>query len=515
MWRHSRKDLIDLRMSLRVMLLLALLAVVTVGVQGYHFGTDDAAIFCPAIERFAHPQLFPFGAIFFLTHSQHSFFAPLVGALARFPHLSVEWAVLLWYFVGTWLLLVAGWQMAAVCFTTARARWTAVALMAALLPVQVAGTAIPIADAYFTARTISTPLTLFALAAGLSGRWRTALVYIGITIFLHPQMALCAAVLLALAALPQLGKYARTKSGNVAALPVFLLTLGHVTSLFAAGPASGPYREALYARSQFFAGNWTLAQWVGVVCPMLILLWLSHASLNVMTQPARRISAVLVIAGSLATLVFLFFSSSHRFDSLMRLQPMRLFQLVYIVMFLLLGGLAGEYLLRGRVWRFAIFFLPLAFGMYALDRSIYPASPHLEWPGTAGSNSWLEAFAWIRQNTPESAVFAIDPHYMHLPGEDTHGFRALAERSVLADSYKDSGVAAMFPAVAPEWEREQQLTRGWDHYTAPDFLALTARSPVTWVMVQPAQSSGLDCPFHNSAVSVCRLNRQPSPNNSW
>ena len=52
-------------------------------------------------------------------------------------------------------------------------------------------------------------------------------------------------------------------------------------------------------------------------------------------------------------------------------------------------------------------------------------------------NAWLQAFAWIRQNTPVDGLFALDPHYMTLPGEDYHGFRALAERSVLADYEKD------------------------------------------------------------------------------
>jgi hypothetical protein len=79
---------------------------------------------------------------------------------------------------------------------------------------------------------------------------------------------------------------------------------------------------------------------------------------------------------------------------------------------------------------------------------------------------------------------------------------------MLADWVKDSGVASVFPQMAPEWEREQQLTRGWEHYTAPDFLALTARSPVTWIVVQPAQAKGLDCPFHNAAASVCDLKQK-------
>ena len=89
----------------------------------------------------------------------------------------------------------------------------------------------------------------------------------------------------------------------------------------------------------------------------------------------------------------------------------------------------------------------------------------------------------MRNNTPQDAVFALPPRYLLIPGEDEHGFRAVAERSMIADWVKDSGVASVFPQMAPEWEREQQITNGWDHYTAADFRGLATRSPVTWVLV--------------------------------
>jgi len=44
----------------------------------------------------------------------------------------------------------------------------------------------------------------------------------------------------------------------------------------------------------------------------------------------------------------------------------------------------------------------------------------------------------IRLQTPRDAVFALDPNYMLIAGEDQHGFRAIAERSALADALKDN-----------------------------------------------------------------------------
>jgi hypothetical protein len=42
------------------------------------------------------------------------------------------------------------------------------------------------------------------------------------------------------------------------------------------------------------------------------------------------------------------------------------------------------------------------------------------------------------------AYFALDPEHMRLPGEDQHGFRAIAEHSMLADRVKDSGLSPCF-----------------------------------------------------------------------
>jgi len=39
---------------------------------------------------------------------------------------------------------------------------------------------------------------------------------------------------------------------------------------------------------------------------------------------------------------------------------------------------------------------------------------------------------------------------MNSQGEDEHGFRALAERSMLADRVKDSGAVTMFPRLADD-----------------------------------------------------------------
>jgi hypothetical protein len=505
---------VTLRPRISKAVVLFLLSLLMIAVQGYHFGVDDAAIYLPAVERFVTPGLFPYGADFFLSHSRVSVFSKVVGGIVRWLHVPLPWTVLGFHVLGIYLLLLAGHWLATLCFTRARAQWAATVMLASVLTVPVAGSALPIMDPYLTARSLSTPLTLFALAAILASRPVPAAVLLGLTALLHPQMAAYGVALVVLLSLP------RFASQPLAAEPaeeVLASSIGFLQRLpdgFHLGPAQEPYRQTLYSRTFFFAWAWRWWEWAGALLPLAILFALTRIEASVLTPVAIRLSRALLVLGVVSTAAFLFFSSSPYFDDFVRLQPMRSFQLIYIVMFLLLGGLVGEYLLREKVWRWLLLFVPIGIGMYTVDRALYPASRHLELPGRNSANPWLQAFHWVSDNTPQDAVFALPPRYLLIPGEDLHGFRAIAERSMIADWVKDSGVASVFPQMAPEWQREQQITLGWDQYTAPDFRALATRSPVTWVMVEPRQSPGLDCPFHNTAVSVCRLaspSTAPSP----
>ncbi|MDQ1468752.1 MAG: hypothetical protein QOJ99_232, partial [Bryobacterales bacterium] len=150
-------------------------------------------------------------------------------------------------------------------------------------------------------------------------------------------------------------------------------------------------------------------------------------------------------------------------------------------------------------------FVPLASGMFLLQIGTYPASAHVEWPGASSANPWYDAFLWIRHNTPRSAVFALDPGYMLRTGEDMAGFRAIAERSTLADAVKDSGAVSLFPALADEWQNELRSTLGWRHFELADFRRLTGQYPVTWFVVELPAPAGLLCLYRNQGVAVCTL----------
>ena len=99
--RHRGDTLrVTFRPRLSRAVVLFLLTLLTIAVQGYHYGVDDAAIYLPAVERFVTPGLFPYGADFFLFHSRVSFFSDAVGSMVRWLHVPLPWAVLVFHVLG-------------------------------------------------------------------------------------------------------------------------------------------------------------------------------------------------------------------------------------------------------------------------------------------------------------------------------------------------------------------------------------------------------------------------------
>ena len=170
-----------------------------------------------------------------------------------------------------------------------------------------------------------------------------------------------------------------------------------------------------------------------------------------------------------------------------------------------IGGFVAEYILKDRIWRWIALFLPLCAGMLVAQCQLFPATAHIEWPWAAPKNQWEQAFLWIRQNTPTGARFAIDPFYMEASGEDRIGFRAVAERSRLADANKDSGAVAMFPPLAEEWWEQFQAQKDWPHFKRADFFRLRERYEVEWTVLQTPQALSFPCPYANQTVTICRV----------
>ena len=470
-------------------------------VHGYHLGSDDAEIYLPAIEKVADPALFPANSQFFMHHADLSMFPNLIGDTARMTGAPVDWVIFLWHAFSIALTLIAARVLLRSCFANAAAQWAGVALVAATLTVPVAGTALVIMDPYVTARSLSTPLTLLAIAWFVRGWNRGAwLCLLGVAL-VHPQMSLYgAAFFLCLAAV----RNQRTVSTVSAGLPF----------AFNFEPAKGTYRDVLMSRTYFFVSNWNWLEWMGIWAPLALLFAISRIPSFRRYPVVTQLCRTLVVFGAAFTCGALILTSSNHLDSFERLQPMRAFHLVYLVMFALLGGLLGEFFLKRNWWRWMALFAPLGIGMFAVQMLAYPASPHVEIPGLRYRNGWPAAFVWIRQNTPKSAMFALDPDYMAAPGDDGHGFRAIAERSALADDLKDSGAVSLFPELTSAWRDQTSRERGWKSFGPSQFRRLAADYGVNWLVLDRRQrAAGLFCPYANDVVRVCRL-ELPSPSNS-
>jgi len=484
---------------------LSVIALLAVLIHGYHLGAEDAAIYTPAVKKAADPALYPFGSEFFMSHAHLSLFAGLVGGSAKLTRLPVDLVIFLWHFASVLLLLVASWHLLCACFESNSARWSGVALLAGLLSVPVAGTALLIMDPYLTARSLSTPAAIFAIAAYISNQPKRALAWLLLAALVHPQMSVYGAVFLGCLELVR-----RSRSHARPPFPVGVLSSA-LPFWFDFQPARGAAREALFSRPYFFVSTWTWYEWAGVFAPLALLWWFSSLAARRTTPAFRSLSRALVPFGLMFTAAGILLAIPARLENYARLQPMRSFHLVYIVFFLLLGGLIGEYALRTSAWRWLGLFVPLAAGMWLLQKSTFPASPHVEWPGSRDANTWTSAFLWIRDHTPKDAVFALDPNYMLLPGEDEHGFRAIAERSVLADNVKDSGAVSLFPQLADRWKSQVQAQSGWENFQLGDFENLARHFPVTWILTRRPSPAGLVCPYQNRELAVCRIGAPHSP----
>jgi len=194
-----------------------------------------------------------------------------------------------------------------------------------------------------------------------------------------------------------------------------------------------------------------------------------------------------------------------RFEALARFEPLRCLALGYMLLIVIGGGFLGQDLLRARIWRWLVLFVPLSFGMYFAQRQLFPATAHIEWPSAPPRNLWAQAFDWIRENTPTDAFFALNPNHMALAGEDENGFRARAQRSMLADAVKDKGAASAFPPLATDWMEQVEDQKNWKDFGKEDYQRLRKKYGINWVVLDQPASVGFDCPYQNAAVKVCRL----------
>jgi len=467
-------------------------------VHGYHPYAEDAEIYLPGVEKILHPELFPVHAEFFQTQGNLTLFSRLFATSIRLSHLPFDYVLFIWHLLSIFLLLLAAWQLASRFFQTATARWGAVTLLAALLTLPLAGTALYIMDQYVNPRNLAAFAGLFAVVRTIEGKLVRAGLWLAFAVVVHPLMVwFSLSFCLLWLVMVRFENRPRSLPSVFAAVTLFLPNIFY--------PTSPAYHEAIRFHENHYILQWQWYEWLGAIAPVVIFWCLGRIATSRRLMDTARACRALIIYDLVYLAAALAISIPQRFEGLARMQPLRSLLLLYVMLIIIGGGLAAEYLLKHQVWRWLVLFLPLCAGMFLAQRSLFPASDHIEWPWAKPKNQWEQAFLWIRNKTPIDAVFAIDPVYIRIPGEDTVAFRPVAERGSIADGYKDSGTVSMFPPLADRWWEQFQAEKNWTNFSAADFLRLRDRYGVNWVALQVPGVPGLTCPYRNSAVMVCRV----------
>ena len=110
------------------------------------------------------PALFPRNAEFFNSHAGMTLYPTLIADSVRPSHLPADTVLLLWRLATIFSLLLACFRIARLGFPEKPMVWCGVALVASLLTLPVAGTALYIMDQYVTSRSFSTAASMLALA---------------------------------------------------------------------------------------------------------------------------------------------------------------------------------------------------------------------------------------------------------------------------------------------------------------------------------------------------------------
>jgi hypothetical protein len=500
------------RISLTHHFFLLAISALTFLTHGYHPFADDAGLYVAGVKKLLDPTLFPVGMRFILSETRIESFYPLVIGVTKMLGGSLEGALLLVYLLTLIAFIYGAWYVSGLMTDCRFSRWIAVCLAGCFFTLPVAGTSIHIMEPYAGPRSIVAALSLFAVGLTLERRW----IWLGVTLLasatMHPELTIFTGSFVLVLALLQDG---RTRLAlSACALALMIAAALYVFTAHAAASVpypsgaylSGAYQAAQQSRTYIFLSDWHWYELLGVLLPLCLL---AVAALRLrLSNVAGRLCVACVLAGTTSLVCSALFVHPSGSGLLARLQMLRMFQLIYMVGALLLGCGIGTFLVnRGRGWRsIGIGALAtLATAMFFIQTAAFGHSNHLELPGLKPRNSYEQAFLWIRDNTPRTAVFAADPMLVLAPGEDEQNLRAMAERSVLAD-YKDEGLALVFPKDSGDWYKQFAAQTGIASMSDAERVTRLVPLGASWMLLPASAKTAMPCPYRNDVVSVCRLN---------
>lgn len=466
--------------------------------HGYHPYGQDGSIYVAEIEKRVNGSLFHADASFIGAHAGFSVFSPVMAKLVHLLHVPLPYLLLAVYLLSIAGFLSASYLIASRLFRSPTARWGATLFAAACFTMPAAGTSLLLMDPYVTARSLSTPFSLFAILGCLDRSWWRVAVFSLLTIAVHPLMGIYLIGYLLVFALLD---YQRTKAAIGVCAAGFALCVT-IKFMELRVPVSAAYREAALSRNYYFLSGWHWYEIIGLIAPLLLM-----AFVGLMRSPsslARTTCAACVFVGGTSLMASLCLVRANHPDLIMRLQVLRSFQIIYVLGVVLLGGFVFSSVWRWGRWMAVVVLLATGTAMFAGDLQSYPATAHIEWPGENSVNPGKQAFLWVRSNTPPGAVFAAAPEIFRQPGGASLGFRAIAQRSILTDT-KDEGLASLFPDIAPEWSQRARAESGLNQASDQERVQRLEGYGVTWILLSPGARTSFPCPYRNAAVAVCKL----------
>lgn len=480
-----------------------LFTTLAVAVMGYHPGFEDDGIYLSAIKMRLNPALYPHNSDFFRFQMQATVFDNWIAGFVRWTHLPLAWSELFWQVASIALILYGCWAIARRLFPEARTQWAGVAMVAAMLTLPVAGTGLYLVDQHLHPRTMATAFILLAVERVLARRKGQAALLLTLAFVLHPIMAALGVsfcFFLSMALRETMPPWLCGVGRGGSAMATAFIPLGWVFD------SPNPiWRQAVLMHNSLCLYHWAWYEWLGAVAPLVLFYLLSRMAHRQGDRLLERFALAVAAYGAFQLALAMILLAIPATARIAPMQPMRFLHLVYFFMALMGGCLLGRYLLKGVLWRWAVYLAAINGGMFLSQWMLFDNSYHLELPGRAAANPWLQAFDWVSQKTPVNAYFALDPEYMATPGEDYHCFRALAERGMMADNIKDPAVVTQVPQLAPLWARDVKARQGWKSFQLADFERLKAEFGVDWVVVSDPAPSGLDCRWHNGSLAVCRV----------
>jgi hypothetical protein len=491
-------------------------------VQGYHPLAEDGGLYVAGVEFILNPRLFPHYTQFVSEHLRFSIFAPVLAALIRFTHLPMLYVILLVDLASIAFTLAAARSLLRRIVSSEPAQFAGVAMLGALWTLPIAATSLLLMDPYVTARSLSTPLSLCSIAFALDPWDRQhrrsligCLLALTLAAAFHPLMAGYALGFVIVI------RILRSPRRLALLLTLGLFTLVGTFILQAHAPADSA-ALVLASKSRYY---WFLSQWhwyeiFGLAGPFLILSAQLRFNRARLLKPGSTLCVAAMLYGGFAILLTLLFAhESYQSHIVARLQPLRVFLTIYIIMVLLLGAglqqlietgitrVSSQRLRHGSAYALSPIIVLAALAMYTSQRQQFAASSHIElpWRVDGNPNPWVRAFLWCRDNTPVDALFALDAHYITTRGEDAQTFRATAQRSALPDFSKDGGEASITPRLADVWRAGFTAQLDLSSLNERTLRSRLAPFGVTWVVLRSTSPAVLDCPYNNGEIKVCKL----------